>query len=241
VDYLDAARTCAEFVWSEMRDGEANLLRTYKDGRAHLRAYLEDHAFLLESLLTLYEASFEPVWFERARTLADILLDSFADAERGGFFSTSDDHESLIARRKEIGDHPIPSGNSSAAFGLLRLAALTGERSYAQAAEGVLGLFAEPALRHPESFAHFLRALDFHLTPTKEVALVGDDLTVLAHVVRSKHRPHIVLAGGAEGISAPPLLEGRAKVEDQPAAYVCERFACQAPVTGPPALHALLD
>ncbi len=214
-DYLDAARGCATFVWEEMRDGDGNLLRTYKDGRAHLNAYLEDHAYLLEALLTLYEATFERRWFERARELAETLLAHFADTERGGFFSTSDDHESLIARRKEIGDHPIPSGNSSAALGLLRLAALTGERSYERQAESVFRLFAGPASNHPDAFAHLLRAIDFHLSPTKEVALVGDDLAELARVVRAEHRPHLVLAGGPEGSEVPELLRDRPAVEGQ--------------------------
>ncbi|MDX6609655.1 MAG: uncharacterized protein QOF85_1580 [Solirubrobacterales bacterium] len=239
-DYLDAARACADFVWGELHDPNGNLLRTYKDGRAHLNAYLEDHAFLLEALLTLYEASFEPEWFERARSLADILLDRFADAERGGFFSTSDDHESLIARRKEIGDHPIPSGNSSAAFGLLRLAALTGERRYERAAEGVFRLFARPAGQHPEAFAHLLRAIDFRLSPTREVALVGDDLAELAATVRSEFRPHLVLAGGAEGSEQPELLANRPTIDGQTAAYVCEGFACKQPVADAPSLSALL-
>ena len=159
-----------------MRDEEGRLLRTYKDGRAHLNAYLEDHAFLLEALLTLYEATFEQRWFDEARALAETMIERFGDSERGGFFSTSSDHEELIARRKEIGDHPIPSGNSAAALGLLRLAALTGERDYERRAEGVLRLFARPAAGHPEAFAHLLRALDFHLAPTREVALVGEDL-----------------------------------------------------------------
>ncbi|HEY5977861.1 MAG TPA: thioredoxin domain-containing protein, partial [Solirubrobacterales bacterium] len=129
-DYLDAARACAEFVLEEMRDPDGRLLRTYNDGSARLNAYLEDHAFLVEALLTLYEAGFERRWFEHARELADTMIERFGDPERGGFFSTSSDHEALIARRKEAGDHPIPSGNSSAALGLLRLAALTGEREY---------------------------------------------------------------------------------------------------------------
>jgi uncharacterized protein YyaL (SSP411 family) len=239
-DYLEAARACADFVWNELRDGEGALLRTYKDGRAHLKAYLEDHAYLLEALLSLYEASFETVWFERARELADTLLDRFADGERGGFFSTADDHESLIARRKEIGDHPIPSGNSAAAFGLLRLGALTGERAYESAAEGVFRLFSDPAGKHPEAFAHLLRAIDFHLSPTKEVALVGEDLNELAAVVRREFRPHLVLAGGPEGSDAPPLLQDRGEVDGQPTAYVCESFACQQPVADPRALAALL-
>ncbi len=239
-DYLDAARTCAEFIWSEMRDGDGKLLRTYKDDQARLNAYLEDHAFLLEALLTLYEASFESVWFERARELADTLLASFADAERGGFFSTSDDHESLIARRKEIGDHPIPSGNSAAAFGLLRLAALTGERRYEVAAEGVFRLFAAPAAQRPEAFGHLLRAIDFHLAPTKEVALVGEDLAELAGVVRSQLRPHLVLAGGPEGSEKPELLANRPAIDGAAAAYVCEGFACKQPVTDADSLSALL-
>jgi uncharacterized protein YyaL (SSP411 family) len=239
-DYLDAARTCAGFVWEQMRDPDGNLLRTYKDGRAHLNAYLEDHAFGLEAMLTLYEATFEPQWFERAQSLAETMIARFGDAERGGFFSTSGDHESLIARRKEIGDHPIPSGNSAAALGLLRLSALTGERSYEQQAESVFRLFAKPASQHPEAFAHLLRAIDFHLAPTKEVALVGDDLTTLARVVRGERRPHLVLAGGPEGGTVPELLRNRLTINGSPAAYVCESFACKQPVTEAPALAALL-
>ncbi len=240
-DYVDAARACAEFVWSEMRDGEGILLRTYKDGRAHLNAYLEDHAFLLEALLTLYEASFEARWFERARSLADTVLTRFADDERGGFFSTAADHEALIARRKEIGDHPIPSGNSAAALGLLRLSALSGERSYAEAAESVFRLFARPAAQHPQSFAHLLRAIDFHLSPTKEVALIGEDLTELAATVRAGFRPHLVLAGGPEDSTEPLLLRDRPSVDGKPTAYVCERFACKQPVADASSLTSLLD
>ena len=239
-DYLEAARGCAEFVLGSLRDPDGRLLRTYKDGRAHLNAYLEDHAYLLEALLTLYEASFEPRWFETAREIADTTIARFGDPERGGFYSTSADHEELIARRKEIGDHPIPSGNSSAALGMLRLAALSGERGYERQAEGVFRLFARPAVSHPDAFAHLLRALDFHLAPTTEVALVGDDLAALAAVVRGGHRPHLVLAGGPEGSGTPELLAGRPTVDGRPAAYVCERFACQAPVTDPQSLAAVL-
>ena len=129
---------CAEFVLGELRDDRGRLLRTFKDGEGRLNAYLEDHAFLLEALLALYEASFEQRWYEQARELAETMIARFGDPERGGFYSTSDDHEGLIARRKEIGDHPIPSGNSSAAMGLLRLAALSGERSYERQAEARL-------------------------------------------------------------------------------------------------------
>src|SRR5215218_1590342 len=239
-DYLDAARECAEFVLTRLRDPDGRLLRTYKDERAHLDAYLEDHAFLIEALLALHEASFEARWFEAAQALAETMLARFGDAERGGFYSTADDHEELIARRKEVGDHPIPSGNSSAAMALLRLAALTGERRYEAAAEGVFALFAEPAVRHPDAFAHLLRALDFHLSPTKEIALVGDDLGELITVVHERYRAHTVLAGGPEGTDQPPLLQGRTTVEGNPSAYVCQNFTCQLPVTNPAELRRQL-
>jgi uncharacterized protein len=239
-DYLAAARDGAAFVLDRMSEEEGRLLRTYKDGRAHLNAYLEDHAFLLEALLTLYEATFERRWYDEAQALAEAMIGRFGDPGRGGFYSTSSDHEELIARRKEVGDHPIPSGNSSAAMGLLRLAALSGQRAYEEQAEGVLRLFAAPAVSHPDAFAHLLRALDFHLSPTKEVALVGSDVSALAEVVRSRHRPHLVLAAGPEGSTRPELLQQRVEVDGEATAYVCERFSCQAPVTGAQNLTALL-
>ena len=161
-DYTDAAVACAEFVWRDMRDADGRLLRTYNRGQARLGAYLEDHAFLLEALLTLYETTFDPRWFAAARELADTILARFADPEHGGFFATADDHETLIARRKELEDAPIPSGASSAAFGLLRLAALTGEHRYEEAALGVLRLLHAVAPQHPAAFGHLLQALDFH-------------------------------------------------------------------------------
>jgi uncharacterized protein YyaL (SSP411 family) len=239
-EYIEAARDCADFVLGELRDGRGRLLRTYKDGEARFNAYLEDHAFLLEGLLSLYQASFEARWFEEARGIADTLIDRFADAERGGFFTTSDDHEELVARRKDFGDHPIPSGNSSAALGLLRLAALTGEHDYEARAVGVLRLFHQIAVRNPDGFGHLLQALAFHLEPVREVALVGNDLSPLAAVVRSAYRPNLVLAGGPEGTAVPELMHDRPAVNGEPAAYVCENFTCQTPVTAPEELEKVL-
>ena len=232
--YLDAAAKCAEFVFTDMRDGDGRLLRTWKDGVGRLNAYLEDHAYMVEALLTLYEASWDPRWFTAARELADTMIERFADDERGGFFDTSSDHEQLVARRKSLEDNPIPAGNSSAALALLRLAALTGEHDYEQRAVGVFRLLHEVAARHPQAFAHLLQAFDFYFASVKEVAIVGPDAETLARVVRDKFRPHIVLAGGeADGIA---LMEGRT----EPGAYVCQNFACQRPVTEPSELEELL-
>jgi len=236
--YRDAAVATAEFILRDLR-ADGRLLRTYNQGRAHLNAYLEDHAFLLEALLTLYEATFDPRWFDEARALADQILDRFADPDRGGFFSTATDHETLIVRRKELEDTPIPSGSSAAAFGLLRLARLTGEARYEDAALSHIRLLHTFAGEHPPAFGHLLQAIDFVLADVQEVALVGDDRAPLEQVVREAFRPHIVLAGGAA--NDVPLLAGREPVDGRAAAYVCQHFVCQRPVTEPDDLRALLN
>jgi uncharacterized protein len=264
--YLDAATRCAEFILGELRvqpasasvappaidseptpptTGSGRLLRTCSHGRATLDGYLEDHAFLLEALLALYEATFQERWFTEARGLAEAIIARFADPARGGFFSTAHDHEALIARRKELDDAPIPSGGSSAALGLLRLAALTGEQRYEHHALGVLRLTHELAPRHPSAFGHLLQAIDFYVSPTREVAIVGPAgpaRGALERVVRERPRTRLVLAGSDPGEhdTVVPLLAGRTTVAGRPAAYVCERFACQRPVTEPHELAAAL-
>jgi uncharacterized protein YyaL (SSP411 family) len=251
-DYIDAAVACAEFVERDLRDDEGRLLRTFKPAPevpgtegpgTRVLAYLEDHAFLLEALLVLYESTFDMRWFDAARRTADEMIERFGDAERGGFFTTSPDHEELIARRKDIDDHPIPSGNSSAAYGLLRLGALTGEHGYTERAEGVFHLLIRAAKRHPQALAHLLEALNFRVSPTREVAVVGandDGLGELAGVVRRRFAPTVVLAGGMEGTERPELMLERTAVDGRAAAYVCEQFTCRRPVTEPGELAAEL-
>ncbi len=195
-DFLDAARRAAGFVLDTMRDDDGRLLRTYNAGQAKLNAYLEDHAFLLEALIALYEATFEPRWFHAARELADAILERFADPEGGSFFQTSSDHEQLVARRKELEDNPIPSGASSAAFGLLRLAALTGEARYEEHATSVFRLAGELAKRFPQGFGHLLQALDFHLS-------TGPG----GRARRRRHGP--AGAGRARRVSPAPRARGR--------------------------------
>jgi uncharacterized protein YyaL (SSP411 family) len=230
VDYLQAAGACAAFVLGDLRDANGRLLRTWKDGRARIDAYLEDHAYLLEALLTLYEATFDERWYREATALADDMVARFGDPEHGGFFTTAADSTGLPVRRKDLDDSPIPSGNAAAAFGLARLARLSGEGAYDDQARGVLALLAPLGARHPLAFSYLLRAADFHLSPVKEVAIVGPEpgARELVRAVRAQLRPHLVLAGGSGAI---PLLEGRGPVDGQAAAYVCEHFSCQAPVT----------
>jgi uncharacterized protein len=167
---IGAATTCAEFVLGELRDERGRLLRTYNDGRAKIDAYLEDHAFLLEAMLVLFETTCAERWFDQAIALADELIARFADPELGGFFSTAADQEALIARRKDLEDTPIPAGASSAAVGLLRLAQLTGDESYERHAVSVLRLLQEIAPRHPAAFGHLLQAIHWNLSPARPIA-----------------------------------------------------------------------
>jgi uncharacterized protein YyaL (SSP411 family) len=237
-DLVAAARDCAGFLLDTMRDAEGRLLRTFNHGRARLLGYLEDHAFLVDALLTLYEATFEPRWFAEARRLADTTIERFGDPEHGGFFSTAIDHERLVARRKDVEDTPIPSGQSAMALALLRLAAFTGEAAYEERAHSILAPLGEVAGRYPTAFGHLLQAVAFHRGPVREVAIVGEDPAPLLEAVRAEYRPRLVLAGGESG--EVPLLEGRTPVDSRTAAYVCENFACQAPVTEPADLIAQL-
>jgi uncharacterized protein YyaL (SSP411 family) len=240
--YINVAVGAAEFVWERMRASDGRLLRTFNDDRAKLPAYLEDHAFLLEGLLTLYEATFDERFFVWARTLADVILSRFADEQHGGFFTSASDSQALIVRRKDLEDHPIPSGTSSAAVGLLRLAAFTGEDRYAQAAQGAVRLSASVATRFPGSFGYVLCAADFQLARVREVALVGEHLGPLSRVVRDAFRPHMVVAGAsAESNGAIPLLEARTAVNGRATAYICEQFSCEAPVWDPAELAVLLS
>jgi uncharacterized protein len=169
-DLLEAAGRCAEFLLSAMRDQQGRLLRSYNDGQAKIVAYLEDHAYLLEALIVLFEASCDERWFERAVELADEMIERFADPDGGGFFTTATDGEQLIARRKDLEDSPTPAGSSSAAAGLLRLAQLTGDSGYESNGLSVLRLEHEIAVRHPGAFGHLLQAMHWYLSPARPIA-----------------------------------------------------------------------
>jgi uncharacterized protein YyaL (SSP411 family) len=167
---LDAARSCERFVARELRGPGGRLLRTYSQGEAKIDAYLEDHALLLEALIALFEATCDEDYLTRGQHLADEMIERFADPDRGGFFATASDSEQLITRRKDLEDTPLPSGSSSAAMGLLRLAQLTGERGYERQAVSVLRLVHEIAPRHPSAFGHLLGALHWYSAPVRPIA-----------------------------------------------------------------------
>jgi uncharacterized protein YyaL (SSP411 family) len=246
-DFLHAALRNADFLLSTMRRPDGAMYRTWKPGHtARLNGYLEDQANVTDGLVALYEATFDPRWLRAAATLADIILARFADADNGGFFDTSSDHETLISRPKDVFDNATPSGNAVAADVLLRLGLLTGKDEYVRAAEGVLNLLREPMSRYPLGFARAMNALDFRLGRPKEVAVVGEpgaeDTEAMLRVVFGPFLPNKVVAGAAHGNGvAIPLLEGREQRDGKATVYVCEHYVCQAPTTDPEELRALMS
>ena len=247
-DYVAAAVKNAEFVLGAMRPG-GRLLRTWKGGQAKLKGYLEDHAMVAAALVDVYEATFDRRWLDGARGLGEEMLRLFWDERLEGFYDTGGDHERLIVRPRNLFDNAVPCGSSVAIETLLRLAILTGESSYETAALKALRPMADLMARHASGFGRFLCALDFHLGPVAEIALVappgGNGLAPLTAEVFGRYLPNRVVAGivagdpkGTEGI---PLLQNREGVGGRPTAYVCRNYACQLPVTDRDSLARQLD
>jgi uncharacterized protein YyaL (SSP411 family) len=247
-DYREAAVRNAEFLTTGMvRDGR--LLRSWKDGQGRITGYLEDHALVGTGLLALYEATFDRRWLDESRRLAEEALRLFWHAERETFFDTGHDQESLVVRPRNIFDNAVPSGTSVTIEWLLKLAIVTGEARYETIALAALRPMADVMQRHPSGFGRYLGALDLHLGPVAEVALVwpagaAAALAPLLDAVFRRYQPNRVVVGAATGTpdgAGIPLLAGRAAVEGRPTAYVCRDYVCQAPVTDPLALARQLD
>ncbi len=235
--WIGLARAAAGEAVEVLRGPDGNLARSWKDGRASQRGVLEDSADLAEGLLAIYGGTFEERWFVAARELMDDVLEHFADPA-GGFFDTSDRHETLVTRPKDVQDNAVPSGNAMAATVLLKLAALTGEARYRDAAERAIGQVSRLVERYPGAFGQWLVAIEFALAPVTELAIVGepDDPATLALLATASDgfRPHQVIAVSADGSgSAIELLHDRPRIDGRPTAYVCRGFACRRPTTDP--------
>ncbi len=244
VAYRTAAERGVAFVYAHLhRDGR--LLRTFKDGVAKLDAYLDDYAFLLNALLDLYEGTFDLALIARARELGDALLARFEDRERGGFFLTSADHEILVQRPKPSFDGSIPSGNSAAANGLLRLYYYVGDARYLASAERTLQVFARAMAAQPFGFGEMLAVADLYLRKPREIVVVGaaaDAATgdLLARIHR-RYLPNktVTLADPSAG-AVLPLAREKPQVDGHVTAYVCHDYTCSPPVTTWDALGPLL-
>jgi uncharacterized protein len=205
------------------------LWRTLRDGRAKHPAYLEDYANVAHGLYELHVASGDLRWLREARRVALAAAELFGDPERGGFFLTPAGGEPLVARQKAFDDNPTPAGSSMLAFVLLRLARIWGDDELERTALGALRLVRDLLARAPSAFGWALCALDLHLSTPRELAIVGGPESDVARAALRGFDPNAVVAfGPAEDV---PLLEGKSLVNGGPAVYVCERFACRAPVT----------
>jgi len=229
-DWLASARRALVFLRQTLwRNGK--LLATAKDGKAHLNAYLDDHAFLLSALLELMQAELHADDLAFASELADSLLDCFEDKRDGGFFFTANDHEALIHRPKPGHDNSMPGGNAAAALGLLRLGRLLGEPRYVEAAERTLRLFQPQIMRHSGGASTFLMALGEALAPPPTVILRGPAAAVgdwAARLARLPAMGRLVLPMGNHLADLPPVIDKPAS--DDVNAWVCSGVSCQAPI-----------
>jgi uncharacterized protein len=233
-DWLDAAVANAEFLLGRLRRDDGRWLRSWqRDGGARHLAFAADYAALVQAFVSLGEATGQRRWIDEAVTTADGLLDLFWDPEAGGVFTTGFDGEALVTRPKDMLDNATPSANSMAGLGLLRLAALTGERRYFHHAEQILALVGSLAATHPLAFPELLSAVDFHRSGATEIAVVGDRPD-LVEAVHTRYLPNAVVAWGEPYES--PLWESRR----EGFAYVCRDYACLAPVDSVDALAAQL-
>ena len=247
-DYRNAAIANATFITRDLQK-EGRLLRTYRDGQAKLKGYLEDYSFLADGLMAVYELTFDQRWLDEARRLVDNMVDLFWEEDEEVFYDTGKDHEALLVRPRELFDNAIPSGSSVAAEVLLRMALLTGEEEYRRKATATLHSMGPLLSQYASGMGRWLAALDFYLHQPKEVAIVGSlesrETKALLEVVHNLYLPNKVVVGMEEddpmGSNPLPLLRFRTKVQGAPTAYVCENYVCQLPVTDPEDLAQQLE
>ena len=244
-EYLEACKKSAEFVLTTLSQDNGLLLRTYRAGKSHLNAYLEDYAYFISGLIALYEASFEPRWLTEAERLAHIMIDQFGDDAGDGFFFTGKAHEVLIVQSKSAYDGATPSGASMAIHSLLRLAKHLDNPEFQDKAVETLKLYFHQMERMPSGSGQLLCELAFLLSTPKEIAIVGKkgdaETDAMLAALHGTYQPNkiVALSESAEGQTL-PLLAGKTQIDDTATAYVCENYTCQAPTTDIEAFVELL-
>jgi hypothetical protein len=246
-DLLEAATRAADFAEKHLADPDGRVLRSWRDGVRGRPGFCDDHALLASALLTLFGATGEVRRFKQAARLVQMMVDLFADRERGGFFQTSHDDDPLVVRPKDVYDNAVPSGNSAAAHVLLRLSLLTGDLEMERMGIDAIGILRDALGRAPMGFGHALSALDLSLGPAHQVAIVGapshpSTEALVDVVLRDRYLPNMVLAVAApDDAAAVPLLRNRPQLHGDPTAYVCRGFVCTHPTTEPATLKRQLD
>lgn len=235
-EYLIACEKSAEFVLTTLSQDDGLLLRTYRAGKSHLNAYLEDYSYFIAGLIALYEASFEPRWLTEAERLAHIMIEQFGDESGDGFFFTGKAHESLIVQSKSAYDGATPAGASMAIHSLLRLAKHLDKPEFHDTAVKTLKLYFHQMDVMPSGSGQLLCELAFLLSTPKEIAIIGkkaDTKTeAMLAVLHGMYLPNKIVA-----LSEPttettlPLLANKPQIDKSATAYVCENYVCQAPTT----------
>jgi len=231
-DLAQAATRAVEFIHRALWHG-GRLLASYKDGRAHLQAYLDDYAFLGEALIELLQTRWRSRDLEFARALADALLNGFEDPEAGGFFFTASDHESLIHRSKSFNDESVPSGNGVAVSLLARLGYLLGESRYLSAAERTLQAAWDSLQRYPQAHLTLLAGLEDYLKPLEIVVVRGEtaDARRWATSLGAAYAPsRMIFAIPADAPDLPPMI-GEKRAGGDTVAYLCTGTSCSGPLT----------
>jgi len=249
--YVDAARKAADFILKNLRTSDGRLLRRYRNGEAAYPGYLDDYAFMVWGLIELYEATFEVTYLEAAIALNREMIDIFWDKKGGGLYFTGKGNEALITKSKEIYDGALPSGNSVAALNFLRLARMTGRIDLEKKAEQLTATFSREVTAQPIGYTQLLSALEFMLGPAQEIVIAGnlslDSTRDMVRVVHAGFLPNKVLLlhqNGPDGKrleALSPFTKEMRPINQKSTVYVCEQYACKAPVTDAGKLERLLN
>jgi uncharacterized protein YyaL (SSP411 family) len=248
--YTEAARRSADLILRRLHKDD-RLKRYYRDGHVAGEAFLDDYAFMVIGLMDLYEATFDARWLREAAKLSEEMIEFFADTEQGGFFLAGKNGEKLIARTKPASDGAIPSGNSAAAFALLKLGRLTMNQDFIDHGVSVLETFSQQLEQSPAYSSLMLEALSLWLGPAREIVIAGgaeaEDTKQVLDVVRSRFMPETVVIFHASGQAGSaieavvPFVKNQVATEGKATAYVCENYACKKPVHDVQQLERLLD
>jgi uncharacterized protein YyaL (SSP411 family) len=246
-NYIEAARRAVEFIFKNLVREDGRLLARYRDGEAAYQGYLEDYAFIIWGLIELYESTFVTEYLSKALELNSEMLRLFSD-EKGGFFLYGADSEKLIIRPKEIYDGALPSGNSAAAYNLIRLARITGDRTLEEEAQKVFDIFAETISNNPSSYTLALIAFMFNYKDTREIVIAGDknglETQRYIDIINENYLPFSTLIVNDENEKSLEIfrsLENKQTLENKTTVYICQNFTCGIPISNEEELRDALN
>ncbi|MFN7144911.1 MAG: thioredoxin domain-containing protein, partial [Myxococcota bacterium] len=233
-EWRGAVSRACRFLLDNLRV-KGRLQRTWKDGRAHIPAFADDHAFLVNALIDLYEATFDFDWLAEANALADTTIQLFWDEQEGGLFYTGTDAEVLLARSKHLLGGAEPSANGVAALAFARLAELCGRDDLGEKAERILRAYQPLLDRAPRALGVEAIAAGWRTGGTQQIGVVGGAAEHLLNEVRGRYLPFAVLAWNPSDQTPPllPWMEGKTAIGGKATAFLCERMTCKAPTQDP--------